>query len=101
MPSFVLTYRQPAGRGFDPAQAPAWFKWIDEINDHITLPGSAVASTRQLGNVEGGQMVSGFTVIEARDMDHAAELAQNCPAITFGYGLEIGELVDARATAAA
>lgn len=101
MPSFVLTFRQPAGQGFNPENAPAWFKWIDEINDHITLPGSAVASARQLGHVEGGQTVSGFTVIEARDMDHAAELAQGCPAITFGYGLEIGELMDARAEATA
>jgi hypothetical protein len=89
------------GRGFDPSEAPAWFKWIDEINDHITMPGSAVANARQLGNVEGGQSISGFTVIEARDMDHAAELAQGCPALTLGYGLEIGELMDARAEAAA
>jgi hypothetical protein len=60
-----------------------------------------VANARQLGNVEGGQTISGFSVIEARDMDHAAELAAGCPAITLGYGLEIGELMDARAEAAA
>jgi hypothetical protein len=101
MPSFVLTFRQPAGRGFNPDEAPAWFKWIDEISDHITVPGSAVMNARQLGNVEGGQTISGFSVIEARDMDHAAELAAGCPAITLGYGLEIGELMDARAEAAA
>jgi hypothetical protein len=101
MPSFVFTYRRPAGQAFDPEQAPAWFKWIDEISDHITVPGSAVAGTRQLGNVEGGQSISGFTVIEARDMDHATEIARGCPAITFGYGLEVGELMDARTEAAA
>lgn len=101
MPSFVLTFRQPTGRGFNPDDAPAWFKWIDEINDHITMPGAAVGSARRLGNVEGGQSVSGFAVIEALDMDHAAQIVKDCPAITLGYGLEIGELLDVRAEMAA
>ncbi len=99
MPSYVFTYRQPTGQALDMAAADAWFKWFDDISEHITVPGSAVSNARQLGNVEGGQSISGFTVITARDMDHAAEIAKGCPALQQGQGLEVGELLEVRAAA--
>jgi hypothetical protein len=99
MPSYVFTYRQPKDQPLNMEAADEWFKWFDEIGEHITVPGSAVSSARQLGNVDGGQRVSGFTVISARDLDHAAELAQGCPAIRQGFGLEVGELLEIPAAA--
>lgn len=54
------------------------------------LPESAC----QLGNVDGDESVSGFTVISARDLDHASELAQGCPALEHGQGIEVGELLE-------
>jgi hypothetical protein len=99
MPSYVFTYRQPKDQPLNMAAADEWFKWFDEIGEHITVPGSAVSTARQIGNVDGSQRVSGFTVISARDLDHAAELAQGCPAIGQGFGLEVGELLEVPAAA--
>ncbi|HUY60097.1 MAG TPA: hypothetical protein VMV16_10350 [Solirubrobacteraceae bacterium] len=99
MPSYVFTYRQPKDQPLNMEAADEWFKWFDEIGEHITVPGSAVSTARQLGNVDGSQRVSGFTVISARDLDHAAELAQGCPAIRQGFGLEVGELLEIPAAA--
>ena len=94
MPSYVFTYRQPKNQPLNMDAAQEWFDWFDQIGEHITLPGSAVSTARQLGNVDGDQRVSGFTVISARDMDHAAELAQGCPGLRQGFGLEVGELLE-------
>ena len=81
--------------------AQAWYAWFDELGEHITNPGAAVSAARQLGNVDGSQRVSGFTVINARDLDQATELAQGCPAIAQGYGIEIGEMLQVADTQAA
>lgn len=99
MPSYVFTYRQPKGEPLNMERAQEWFDWFDEIREHITIPGSAVSSARQLGNVDGDQSISGFTVISARDLDHAAELAQGCPALKRGQGIEVGELLEVPAAA--
>jgi len=99
MPSYVFTYRQPKEQPLNMEAADQWFEWFDEIGEHITVPGSAVSTARQIGNVDGSQRVSGFTVISARDLDHAVELAQSCPAIGQGFGLEVGELLEVPAAA--
>jgi hypothetical protein len=99
MSSYVFTYRQPKEQPLNMEAADEWFKWFDEIGEHITVPGSAVSTARQLGNVDGSQRVSGFTVISARDLDHAVEIAQGCPAIQQGFGLEVGELLEVPAAA--
>jgi hypothetical protein len=99
MPSYVFTYRQAKGAPLNMDEAQSWFKWFDEIGEHIAVPGSAVGSSRQVGNVGGDQSVSGFTVINARDMDQAVEIAQGCPAIGLGHGLEVGELLEIRTAA--
>jgi len=97
MPSYVFTYRMPKEQPLNMDAAQDWFAWFDEIGEHITDPGSAVSSARQLGNVEGSQRVSGFTVVTARDLDHATQMAEGCPAIRQGFGIEIGELIDTSA----
>lgn len=99
MPNYVFTYRQPRDRPLDMDAAQEWFAWFEQIGEHITQQGSAVSTARQLGNVDGSQQVSGFTVISARDLDHASELAQGCPAIRQGFGIEVGELLEMPAAA--
>ena len=36
MPSYVFTYRQPKDQPLNMDEARAWFKWFDEIGEHIT-----------------------------------------------------------------
>jgi hypothetical protein len=99
MPSYVFTYRQPKDQPLNMDAAQEWFAWFEEIGEHITSQGSAVSNVRQLGNVDGSQRVSGFTVISARDLDQASQIAEGCPAIGQGFGLEVGELIEVTAAA--
>ena len=93
MPDYVFTYRRPEGQAPNMEEGQVWFKWFDDIREHISVPGNAVTVARRVSNVAGDQDVSGFSVITARDLDHAVEIAQGCPAIAQGYGLEVGELM--------
>ena len=70
MSSYVFTYRQPKEQPLNMEAADEWFKWFDEIGE-----------------------------ISARDLDHAVEIAQGCPAIQQGFGLEVGELLEVPAAA--
>ena len=99
MPEYVFTYRLPRDQALNMDTADEWFAWLDAIGEHIVDRGSAVTAARQLGNVDGTQRVSGFTVISARDFDHALELAAGCPAIGAGFGIEVGELLPVAAEA--
>jgi hypothetical protein len=99
MPNYVFTYRLPKDQPLDMDAAQAWYAWFDQIGEQIVETGNAVTSARQIGNVDGSQRVSGYTVITARDLDHASEVAQGCPAIAQGYGLEVGELLEIPAAA--
>lgn len=99
MPNYVHPYRQPKDQPLDMGAAQEWFQWFERIGEHIASQGSAVSTARRLGNVDGSQRVSGFTVISARDLGHASEIAGGCPAIGQGFGVEIGELVEVPAAA--
>ena len=66
--------------------------------------GEALAATRTATSIRGGSTVTdgpfletkealgGFYVVEARDLDHALEIAKGCPA-PFG-GVEVRPIVD-------
>lgn len=38
---------------------------------------------------EAKDLIGGFTLIEARDLDHAVELAKGCPIFEFDGGVEV------------
>lgn len=44
--------------------------------------------------VETKESINGYYVIEARDLDHAIEIAKLCPAPAPGGGVEVRPLVD-------
>ena len=78
-------------------------KQVSELGGSLT-GGGALASTTTATTIKGGGTVTdgpfvetkeafgGFYVIEARDLDHAVEIAKLCPA-PFG-GVEVRPLVD-------
>ncbi len=89
-----------------PAVVDAHSKFVEQV---FALGGSlaggeALAATRTATSIRGGSTVTdgpfletkealgGFYVVEARDLDHALEIAKGCPA-PFG-GVEVRPVVD-------
>jgi hypothetical protein len=95
MPKFLLTFRAPSEPAAPDADtSAAWMQWFGKINDSIVEMGDGVGPAQRVGNVDGGQRVGGYTIIEAADLDAAAEIASSSPPVVAGYGVEVGQLLE-------
>ena len=105
MSEFVFLYRGgEAGRSPDQMQQTmqkwmAWFKDLAEkghIKDRgqpLERAGKLVQGKRKTVTdgpfAEAKDLIGGFTLIEARDLDHAVELAKGCPIFEVDGGVEV------------
>ena len=66
----------------------AWGNWFESIGDKIVDSGNPFGYGREItkdGTKElplGLNSITGYTIINAADMDEAEEIAQTCPFIT-------------------
>ncbi|MDZ5662283.1 YciI family protein [Nocardioides sp. S-58] len=107
----ILIYDDQAG--YETMSPEAWAAVIDAHSAFVKgvfelggslAGGEALAATRTATSIRGGSTVTdgpfvetkealgGFYVVEARDLDHALEMAKLCPA-PFG-GVEVRPIVD-------
>jgi hypothetical protein len=84
----------------------AWFRAL-EANGHLKNPGQPLEPTGRVVRgpnavvtdgpyVEAKDMVLGFTIIEARDVAEAVQLASGCPMVTGGAVVEIRPVAQSR-----
>ena len=94
MPKYVFTYRSPAETlEFNPDNASPWIAWFGEIKDSVVDLGQPVSASRRVGNA-AAETLTGYSVIGADDLDAALAIANTCPAIGRGFGVEVGELIE-------
>ena len=80
----------------------SWVAWFKELGDQgcVKDPGNpfeptgkVVAGKQRVINdgpyAEAKDLIGGYTVVEARDLDHAAELSKGCPILDIGGSVEI------------
>ena len=105
MSEFVFLYRGgEAGRSPERAQQTMqkWMAWLNELGNkgHIKDKGQPLERAGKL--VKGKQktvtdgpfpeakdIVGGYTLIEARDLDQAAELSKGCPILEVDGSVEV------------
>ena len=106
MSEFVYLYRGgEAGRSPDRAQQmmQKWTAWLKELGEkgHLKDQGRPLERTGKLVTgkqklltdgpyAETKDLVGGYTLIEAKDLEHAAQLSMGCPIF------EVGGLVEVR-----
>lgn len=97
-------------RGSNPSASPEqmqktmekWVAWFKELgaNGHIKDPGHPLEGTGKVVTgkqkivndgpfAEAKDVVGGYTLIEAKDLAHAAELAKGCPILEAGGSVEV------------
>lgn len=82
-----------------------WLNWFKELGaqGHIRDPGHPLEGTGKVvtGNqkivtdgpyAEAKDVVGGYIIVEARDIDHAAELSKGCPILEVGGSVEVRPL---------
>jgi YCII-related domain len=93
MPSYLFVYRSPEEYQPDPEAMAAWQSWFDELSEYIVDPGNPVFGNRRaLGHDGCETLIRGYSVVSAADVDAAAQLAQGCPLLQRGGGVEIAEV---------
>jgi hypothetical protein len=94
MPKYVFTYRSPLDAiESDPDSVAPWIAWFGKIKDSVVDLGQPVSESRRVGNA-AAETLTGYSVIGADDLDAALAIAESCPAIGRGFGVEVGELIE-------
>lgn len=82
------------------ASMEAWGRWYGEIGAVLMDGGAPFGASRTVaadGSIsEGGgaNPLTGYTVVEASDLDAAAVLAKGCPILADGGTVEVAEAID-------
>jgi hypothetical protein len=104
MPSYLFIYRAAQEYQPDPDAMAAWQSWFADLSDNIVDIGNPVFGNRRALGQDGCEsLIRGYSVVSAADVDAAAALAEGCPLLARGGGVEVAELtpLDSSPSAAA
>lgn len=97
MSRFVLAFRggMPKSPEEGEKMMTEWNAWMGELGDALIDPGAGLGKSRFLtgpGKEEtAGDPLSGYTVIEAADIEAALEIAGRNPIFSLGGSIEVAE----------
>jgi hypothetical protein len=99
MANYLLAYTGGSTPETDAERAAvmaAWTKWFESLGQAVVDPGNPFGPSKSVapGGAIGDRAPSGLTgysVIAAEGLDAAAELAEGCPVLAAGGGVEVYE----------
>jgi hypothetical protein len=95
MSSYVFVYRAPTDyEGGSMDAFAAWQAWFEELGSSLVDAGNPVFSRETVGRTPSDTVLGGYSLITAKDLEEAVALAQGCPYIGAGGGVEVGELTE-------
>ena len=98
MANFIIVYHAPTKEISSPEEGQAhrakWMDWINELGDAMVNPGtplgkSMIVSSEGVSETDSG--LTGYTVVEAPDLDAAVEISKGCPYLDMGP-VEVAEM---------
>ena len=92
MSQFVLSFRVPADVTAGPDVEAQWGQWFGSLGKTVVDFGNRVGDVKALG-LNGGGVLGGYAVIEASDLAAAVTVAEGCPGLQYGGGVEVGAVV--------
>lgn len=93
MPTFVLTYRNPARYTPSPETRAAWTAWFESMGAQLVDQGKPAIARAALGNCNPDTTeLGGYSLIQADDLQAAAAVARGCPHLDRAGGVEVGQL---------
>jgi hypothetical protein len=90
VPKFLFSYRVPKDYQPGAETGKAWQAWFEGLGSSRIDTGHGVIATRTLGKLDAQTRLGGYSVVTAEDIEGAAALAEGCPALQLGGGVEIG-----------
>lgn len=98
MSNYVLSFRGQSDRQADADEVAAWGTWFQQLGGTVADFGHRVGRVSALGsgaagNGAGQDVLTGYVVISADDLDAAVAVAEGCPGLRSGGRVEVGETV--------
>jgi hypothetical protein len=102
MTKFLLSYHggdAPKDQAEGDAVMKAWTDWMGGLGKALLDPGNptttakTVAASGKVSDGGGANPVTGWSVIEAKDMDAAVKVAKGCPQLKSNGSIEVSEIM--------
>lgn len=103
MPKYILGFHGGGEMPTDPQEAEksmtAWVSWYQSLGSAVSDMGNpagaskTVAATGHVSEGGGANPLTGYSIIEANDLDDAVKLAKGCPIYANGGSVEVAELL--------
>ncbi|HTU30951.1 MAG TPA: YciI family protein [Solirubrobacteraceae bacterium] len=92
MPTYLLSYRMPAGYVSTPETRASWTEFFGTVSTQLEDIGAPIFTRDAVGETGPQTVLGGYTMIDAASLEQAAALAGRCPLMRHGGGVEVGEL---------
>jgi len=89
---YLLVHRAPVNYTGAAATAAAWKAWFEELGPNLVDRGNAVFDRTAVGTTGSDLPLGGYTIVTAESVDAAIALAESCPVLAAGGGVEVGTL---------
>jgi hypothetical protein len=100
MPKYVFAYhggKKSASPQEGAAHMAKWKAWVSGLGDAVVNPGTPLGKSKLVssgGISDGGvNLLTGFSMIVADNMEAALEMAQGCPFLEIGT-IEVAEVME-------
>jgi hypothetical protein len=93
MPTYLFAYRTPKDFAPSTDQAGAWMSWFGELGPDVVADiGNPTFTRESVGAPAGETDLGGYSLLTADSLTDALAIAQGCPAVAAGGGVEVGEI---------
>lgn len=103
MPKYVFAYtgdkHMPQSETEMEEVMAAWGAWYGELGDALVDGGAPFGSLRAISpdgavSEDGSASLTGYSIVQADDIDAATAMAKGCPVLAVGGGVEVNECLD-------
>jgi hypothetical protein len=95
MAKYVFSFRVPSDYRPNAGTPAEWQAWFGGLGSALVNVGNAVTGYASLGEVGGsGSRMVAYSVVSAEDLNSALALAQDCPVLRVGGGVEVGPVME-------
>lgn len=95
MPTYLFAYSggsRPQSEEEGEQVMAAWMGWLNGLGSAVVDIGKPLAESRTVGtSADGGSKLTGYSVIEADNLDAAVALTDGCPQLDAGGSVEVYE----------
>jgi len=90
MTTFLFSYRMPKDVPGRSDVMDRWTSWFEGMGGDLVDTGNPTLPSEVLGDAGPDSALGGYSIVRAADLDAAIALAEGCPALTEGGGVEVG-----------